>query len=647
MIRRCRALVSPTLGLVIAMAAALGVAVSTPHAAALVTSSAGLDVNLYLGADTFYNAGYTGANAVVANIEGGHAWNLHETLTGVTTFLHSPIATGPQLGDFDVHPTETAHIIAGQGVNNYQRGISPDAELWSGAIATEYPGAPTSANFNFSRASLRYPYETAMLDGVNGRLADVVNSSWGSSNSPDTTAHQYATAMIDALAYDAGTIVTVAAGNGGSAANSILPPATGYNLITVGAVANDQTNPPYNNVASFSSRGPIDFRNSQSGQVLTGVRAGVDLVAPGTVLKLAKYGGTTGSNTGGTDSTGGATDFYHNYQSGTSFAAPIVAGGAALIVDVGYDLYGGGASIDGRVVKSVLMNSADKTNGWNNGQSLVGGVITTTQSLDYNAGAGRMNLETAFAQYTAGTTDVPGLGGGNVEAIGWDYGRATDSATNDYYITENLIGGTTFNVTLTWFVDAYYSELSMSSFFHSRFVDLNLQVWSVEGGLPDTLVAESVSVYNNTEHLSFALPQTGAYMLRVLWGGEIYDLFHDKNNEELFGLAWAGVAVPLLGDLNGDGLVNTQDINPFVLALTNPAGFAAAFPDVYMVLAGDMNGDGQVNTEDINGFIGVLTGSAQGQAMSAFAAIPEPSSTVLMVMAVVTLAARRGRRKAA
>lgn len=616
-------------------------------AAAIITSNSQLYINDYLGADRFYEAGYTGTRAVAANIEGGHAWNLHETLTHLSTLLHAP-GGGPgnvNLGDFDFHATETAHIIAGRGGLNQHKGIAYGAELWSGAIATVYPNAPTGTNFNYSISSLRHPYEKAMVDGVGGRTADVINSSWGVSSSANTSAHQFPTAMIDALAFQSGKTVTVAAGNAGSSANTVLPPGTGFNVITVGALGAEQGVPPYNVVASFSSRGPADFRDAQTGQVLTGVRAPIDLVAPGTAMRLAKYGGTTGSNTGGTDSTNGSTTMYHNFQSGTSFSAPMVAGGAALLVDAGYDLYGGGQSIDGRVVKAVLMNSADKTHNWNNGQSMVSGVVTTTQSLDYNAGAGRMNLDAAFDQYTAGTANVAGSGGGDVAAIGWDYGIATDQAANDYFITKPLIGGTKFDVTLTWFVDAFYSSISLASYGHYNFIDLNLQVWSVVDGMADSLVAESVSVHNNTEHLSFAVPHFGEYMVRVLWQDEIFDLL-DAANEAVYGLAWRGLAAQQ-GDMNGDGQVNTEDINPFILAMTNPAAYALQFPHVDMVYVGDASGDGLVNTEDINGFISLLTGGGGGQSMAAFAVIPEPSSLAVCGLALLLASAGRWGRKIA
>jgi hypothetical protein len=68
-----------------------------------------------------------------------------------------------------------------------------------------------------------------------------------------------------------------------------------------------------------------------------------------------------------------------------------------------------------------------------------------------------------------------------------------------------------------------------------------------------------------------------------------------------------GPSAPLLGDLNCDGVVNFDDINPFVLALSDPAGYAAAYPDCRL-LNGDCDGDGDVDFDDINGFVALLSG---------------------------------------
>ncbi len=61
------------------------------------------------------------------------------------------------------------------------------------------------------------------------------------------------------------------------------------------------------------------------------------------------------------------------------------------------------------------------------------------------------------------------------------------------------------------------------------------------------------------------------------------------------------------GDMNCDGVVNFSDINPFVRALSDPAGYAQAYPGCN-ILNGDLNGDGSVGFDDINPFVALLGG---------------------------------------
>jgi hypothetical protein len=63
----------------------------------------------------------------------------------------------------------------------------------------------------------------------------------------------------------------------------------------------------------------------------------------------------------------------------------------------------------------------------------------------------------------------------------------------------------------------------------------------------------------------------------------------------------------MLGDLNCDGMLNGYDIDAFVLALTNPAGYQAAYP-CCNIFAADANQDGAINGYDIDPFVLLLTG---------------------------------------
>jgi len=89
------------------------------------------------------------------------------------------------------------------------------------------------------------------------------------------------------------------------------------------------------------------------------------------------------------------------------------------------------------------------------------------------------------------------------------------------------------------------------------------------------------------------------------------------------------------GDLNLDGRQNNLDINPFVLALTDPSAFEDQF-NADPAGVGDLNGDGELNNLDINPFVEQLTSG------SAPRAVPEPGSVfVLGVSGALVLLHRR------
>lgn len=92
-------------------------------------------------------------------------------------------------------------------------------------------------------------------------------------------------------------------------------------------------------------------------------------------------------------------------------------------------------------------------------------------------------------------------------------------------------------------------------------------------------------------------------------GLAMYNLWADNGKcpPELMESLTLSLHPNILGDLNCDGEVNILDINPFILALGNPAGYALAFPDCKLEL-GDINGDSEVNVLDINPFIALLSG---------------------------------------
>ena len=213
-------------------------------------------------------------------------------------------------------------------------GINP-SNFYGGNIASSINGN----NFDWtSYADFRNVYRRAIVEGVGANntidpanRVDVVSNSW--SGDATTSNGNYnlerSARNIDSILFEGnqtrGSTIVFSSGNGGGA-NTIGSPATGFNALVVGALGENATDAAgtatYNVATSFSSRGPIQYRQPSSstdfaGTSLGNIRARVDIAAPGRQMRLA----TTGSATS------------YNTWAGTSFSAPTVAGGVALLAD--------------------------------------------------------------------------------------------------------------------------------------------------------------------------------------------------------------------------------------------------------------------------------------------------------------------------
>jgi hypothetical protein len=62
-----------------------------------------------------------------------------------------------------------------------------------------------------------------------------------------------------------------------------------------------------------------------------------------------------------------------------------------------------------------------------------------------------------------------------------------------------------------------------------------------------------------------------------------------------------------IGDLDGDGLVNANDIQPFLLAMIDGFdAYHAAFPALDPTARGDFTGDFRLAADDVPGFLAEL-----------------------------------------
>lgn len=104
-----------------------------------------------------------------------------------------------------------------------------------------------------------------------------------------------------------------------------------------------------------------------------------------------------------------------------------------------------------------------------------------------------------------------------------------------------------------------------------------------------------------------------------------------------------GIAVGLddvvLGDLDCDGDVDFDDIEAFVLGLTDPTSYENTY-GVPPSTKGDIDEDGDLDFDDIPGFVDILTGQATARA------VPEPATLVYVLVAALAISAARfpGRR---
>jgi subtilisin family serine protease len=183
------------------------------------------------------------------------------------------------------HGTKVAAIVAGNGIHNggrqAYRGIAPKAAIWN------YKIAPLLADGSSVAAAL----EQACIDG-----ARIANLSWGQSKTQLDGRSIWAQ-TVD-VAFSKGMLTVKSAGNSGPAPGSITSPADARNVLSVGAT---------------DRKGQAVHEKSSRGPAATGM-AKPELVAPGGGVQVPTANGATEAVA----------------IPGTSFAAPVVSGIAAL-----------------------------------------------------------------------------------------------------------------------------------------------------------------------------------------------------------------------------------------------------------------------------------------------------------------------------
>ncbi len=131
-------------------------------------------------------------------------------------------------------------------------------------------------------------------------------------------------------------------------------------------------------------------------------------------------------------------------------------------------------------------------------------------------------------------------------------------------------------------------------------------VTGVGHGGPVTIASGTFVVPSTAGTHTFTLANVKANVLTTIGAVAVVSRAASATIVDADPLTFEVRAEALPGDMNCDGAVSVGDINPFVLALTNPTGYADQFPDCDP-LNGDCTQDGTLTVGDINCFVELVT----------------------------------------
>jgi serine protease AprX len=274
----------------------------------------------YVRAPQVWELGFTGQGIVVGGQDTGYLWN-HPALRGhyrgwngitvthdynwhdsIHTNTHGFNSCGidsPTPCDDQGHGTHTMGTVVGDDGGSNQIGMAPGAK-WIGCRNMDRGwGTPATYLECFEFFLAPYPVNGRPEQGDPSKAPDITNNSW---SCPDYEGCNAATLLEAVQAQRAAGIMTVvSATNRGPSCSTIgEPPALYAEAYTVGALDTGT-----DSIASFSSRGPVIIDGSNWRKP--------DIAAPGNPVRSSLSNGLYG------------------YLSGTSMAAPHVAGAVALL----------------------------------------------------------------------------------------------------------------------------------------------------------------------------------------------------------------------------------------------------------------------------------------------------------------------------
>ena len=423
-------------------------------------------------------------------------------------------------------------------------GIAPGARLQSRQMTVD--GADSAVDINALASA---------SDAAAGDMK-IINMS-ANTGSPTKDGSTVLERAIDRNVEQKGIVFVKSAGNRGQALsgpyNTLTNPAGAYNGIVVGSVTFDDTTGGRGNVhpTNFDAAHATSRLSSSRGPTTDG-RHGIDLVAQG-VSNLSAFNYDLNQKYDPSYGAGASRGLYSTQErfsdtsapigvSGTSFAAPTVAGTATLMVEEARRVMQLPPAEDPNVIKSVLQTSADKPADWAKGRGTAADQMNSRIPLSYTYGAGVLDPVGAVNLLKQGLPDNTQ----NITRDGWYWttsmnddttgqrGRLADGTigvlTGDAYILKGVMPDTSLSMTLNWYshVDAANARSALDNIFLQLYSKDGAGVWApIPGMLSDSRL-------DNLQHLwTFANAFDGGDVMARVWspnaipaaiGSEVYAL---------------------------------------------------------------------------------------------------------------------------
>ncbi|MFD8077276.1 S8 family serine peptidase [Streptomyces sp. NPDC059718] len=289
------------------------------------------ETNAQIGTPQVWKAGGTGAGVRVAVLDTG-VDPTHPDLVKRVVASRS-FVEGQEVVDRSGHGTHTASTVAGTGAasGGKERGVAPGADLIVGKVL----GDDNTGYNSGIIAGMEWAARTEHAKVINMSLG---SGSWHTQDDPMSQA-------VNMLSAETGALFVIAAGNEGTSPYSVSAPGTAEAALTVGAVDSSD----------------VLYSRSGAGPRLGDDGLKPDLTAPGVDVLAANSQQVPGA------------EGYYRTDSGTSMAAPHVAGAAVLLAQKH-------PKWTGRQIKDALMSTS----------------AVTPDYTPYQAGTGRLDVAAAY-----------------------------------------------------------------------------------------------------------------------------------------------------------------------------------------------------------------------------------------------------------